>query len=152
VCSSSRFGPSTADCFEVSLYPVFLFLLLKGGVKAAPAGWQWFPEEYPKGHNRAVLYVAEQGTQNLSPMLSPCALPVNLADTAGSPGDQPLTKTKGPQDTEPHRPLLPKQLWLRPPQRAKCLLGERLLFRTSTCLVPPPPHSPGSPAEEVRAW
>lgn len=46
-----------------------------------------------------MLYVAEQGTENLSPILSPCALLVNLVDTAGSLGDQPLTETKGPQDT-----------------------------------------------------
>lgn len=45
----------------------FLFLLSKGAVMAAPAGWQRFREEYPKGHNRVLLYVAEQGIENLSP-------------------------------------------------------------------------------------
>lgn len=68
MCSSSRFGSSATGCLDVSPSPFFfLFPLHKGAVIAAPAGWQWFREEYPKGHNRILLYVAEQGTENLSP-------------------------------------------------------------------------------------
>lgn len=73
-------------------------------------------------------------------MLSPCALLVNLADTAGSPGGQPLTETKGPQDWSHIDP---------------CFLSSRGFGRrsgkvaVSNLNLVPPTHSPGSPVEEV---
>lgn len=77
-------------------------------------------------------------TRNREPlaMLSPCALLVNLADTAGSPGGQPLTETKGPQDWSHIDPCF---LSSRGFGRRS---GPRVCWREGCCFEPQPSTPP----------
>lgn len=130
----------------------FLFPLHKGAVIAAPAGWQWFCEEYPKGHNRVLLYVAEQGTENLSP----CCRHARFLSTWLTRLVARGSTTDGNERPAGHWShldpcFLSSRGFGRRSGPSVCW-GEGFCFEPQpTCQpgTPPPPHSPGSPAEEV---